>query len=87
MKTKFKPIKIEEYVKLHLNSNPGTNRDDLLQRLEFAAASAKNGVRCACGNPIWIIGSAEAGLSCFTCITGEPHPDNDYEIDFNEKKS
>jgi hypothetical protein len=28
-----------------------------------------------------VIGSASVGNSCFTCITGESSPDNDYEID------
>ena len=86
MDTEFKPITIEEYVKLHLRSNPGTSRTDLVKRLEFAAVSAKKGVRCACGNPIWIIGSAEVRLSCFSCITGESCPDNDYEIDISDQK-
>jgi hypothetical protein len=27
-----------------------------------------------------VIGSAEAGLKCFTCITGESDPSEDYEI-------
>ena len=45
------------------------------------AAPLEVGERCQCGQPIWIIGSAEVGLSCFSCITGESHPDEDYEID------
>jgi hypothetical protein len=28
-----------------------------------------------------VIGSAQAGNSCFACITGESHPTGDYEID------
>lgn len=28
-----------------------------------------------------MIGSAETGLACFTCITGEADPADDYEID------
>jgi hypothetical protein len=38
------------------------------------------GARCHCGEPIWVIGSAEAGHACFTCITGEADPSEDYEI-------
>ena len=37
--------------------------------------------RCACGARIWVIGSAEAGNGCFTCITGDAWPRADYEID------
>ena len=38
------------------------------------------GELCQCGEPIWVIGSVHVGLSCFTCITGEAVPDNDYEV-------
>jgi hypothetical protein len=48
--------------------------------LRSALASARAGARCECGGPIWVIGSAEVGLSCFTCITGEADPSDDYEI-------
>ena len=81
MNTGFTPVRLEDYVKLHLRANPGVDRADLVQRLESAIAAAKQGARCRCGAPIWIIGSAEAGLSCFTCITGEAQPHEDYEID------
>ena len=76
----FVPITIEDYVERHLAANPGVDREDLVERLRYALASARAGERCACGNPIWVIGSAEAGLSCFTCITGEAVPSDDYEI-------
>ena len=81
MKTGFIPIRLEDYVEKHLRSNPDVERADLIERLEYAVAAYKRGVRCECGAPIWIIGSAEVGLSCFTCITGEATPDDDYEID------
>jgi hypothetical protein len=76
----FVPISLKRYVNLHLRANPGTNRGDLERRLREAIDADANGVVCRCGNPIWIIGSAEVGLSCFTCITGEPRPESDYEI-------
>jgi hypothetical protein len=41
----------------------------------------KRRVTCRCGNPIWVIGSAVVGNACFTCITGEALPDDDFEID------
>ena len=84
MKTGFTPIRLDDYVELHLRSNPDVERTDLIRRLEYAVAADKGGVRCRCGSPIWIIGSAESGLSCFTCITGESAPDKDYEIDVKE---
>jgi len=76
----FIPISIDDYVRKHVASNPGVDRDDLIARLRSALVSAQAGVRCECGDPIWVVGSAEAGLSCFTCITGEAHPSDDYEI-------
>jgi hypothetical protein len=77
----FVPISISRYVELHLASNPGTDRQDLMTRLQKAVEASKSGSRCACGAPIWVIGSAEVGMACFTCITGEAVPDDDYEID------
>ena len=68
-------------MELHIKANPGTKRRDLLGRLNYALAAKERGVTCACGQPLWVIGSAEAGLGCFRCITGEPVPDNDYEIE------
>jgi hypothetical protein len=80
----FIPIRLADYVEQSLRANPGVKREDLVERLRYGIAARKRGERCECGNPIWVIGSAEAGLSCFTCITGEANPDNDYEIDLAE---
>jgi hypothetical protein len=81
MKSGFIPIKLEQYVDLVLKENRGTDRVDLMGRLKESVNACKEGVRCRCGQPIWAIGSAEVGFGCFTCITGEGHPDSDYEID------
>jgi hypothetical protein len=83
MKVGFSPIKLSDYVELHIRANPGTDRAELTQRLEHAVRAYRKGTRCRCGDRIWIIGSAEAGLACFTCITGEATPDHDYEIAVN----
>ena len=76
----FVPIQLEEYIKLHLRSNPGENAADVTARLRSALVDYKAGRRCHCGAPIWVIGSAAAGLMCFTCITCESDPSEDYEI-------
>ena len=84
MKSGFTLIRLDDYVELHLRANPDVERDDLIERLHHAIAASRRGDRCHCGRPIWIIGSAETGLSCFSCITGESFPDKDYEIDVTD---
>ncbi len=63
------------------HDEPGTSRKEIETGLEAALKDYKSGVKCDCGNPIWVIGSAITGNACFTCITGEAVPDSDYEID------
>ena len=76
----FVPIDIDKYVELHMRANPDEDPDGLRDRLNVALAARKAGETCDCGNPIWVIGSATAGHACFTCITLESTPDDDYEI-------
>jgi hypothetical protein len=82
----FVPISIDKYVEKHLKNNLSENEKDLRNRLDSALMAYQNGVRCTCGNDIWVIGSASVGNSCFTCITGESYPTDDYEIDIAVKK-
>jgi hypothetical protein len=77
----FVPISMAQYVELHLAANPGTDREEFTARVTGAVEASRSGTRCRCGAPIWVIGSAEAGIGCFTCLTGEATPDGDYEID------
>lgn len=77
----FIPISIDDYIKTHLESNPTENEKVLRVRLEAALDDYQKGVKCDCGNDIWVIGSASTGNGCFTCITGESHPADDYGID------
>jgi hypothetical protein len=76
----FTPITVPEYVKQHAAANPGTDAVELSKHLQSALKAKLGGARCACGNPIWAIGSSQVGFSCFTCITGEAMPENDYEV-------
>jgi hypothetical protein len=82
MKIGFVPISLENYVKLHLESNPDMTREEVTESLKEALEAYKQGARCTtCGNPIWVIGSAFVGHNaCFTCITGEAMPEDDYEL-------
>jgi hypothetical protein len=77
----FVPIGIREYAKLHMKANPAENPTELLARLRSCVSDALKGARCHCGAPIWVVGSVSAGHACFTCITGEAFPSEDYEID------
>jgi hypothetical protein len=77
----FVAISIDQYIKKYLDNKPGENEGDFRKRINSAMADYKIGVKCLCGNEICVIGSASAGNSCFTCITGESQPDGDYEID------
>jgi hypothetical protein len=77
----FKPIRLRDYVRLHLKSNPVYKEADLTLRLRETLEEYKAGVRCSCGTPIWVIGSVEVGHMCFKCITGSTDSSEDYEID------
>ncbi len=74
-------ISINSYIKIHLENNPNEKEIDLRNRINKAIDDSMNGIKCNCGNSIWVIGSASVGNSCYTCITGESQPDDDYEID------
>jgi hypothetical protein len=76
----FTPIRLKDYVRGFLKSNPGEKEAEVTARLESALQAYKNGARCHCGSPIWVIGSAEAGNTCFRCYTGESDPSHDYEL-------
>jgi hypothetical protein len=82
MKIGFVPISLEDYIEKAVASNPGSSREEITDSLKDALRAYKEDVRCQCGNPIWVIGSAAVGwYGCFSCITGEAIPDDDYEID------
>jgi hypothetical protein len=81
MRVGFAAIKLRDYIELHVRANPGAKRSELAKQLASAIDAYRDGVRCQCGAPIWIIGSAQTRLACFACITGESRPDHDYEID------
>jgi len=80
MTTTFTPISLKDYVAKHLAANPRANRTKLVDHLKAALAAYKAGVRCSCGEQIWVIGSAFAGNACFTCISGEADSSEDFEI-------
>ncbi len=77
----FVPVQLEQYVRMHVKNNPGESPASVEKRLRSALAAYKAGRGCSqCGAPIWVIGPAQVGFMCFTCITGEAVPSEDYEI-------
>lgn len=77
----FVPVRLSQFVKQYLRNNKGADGDAVRAGVEDALAAWRQGVRCACGKPIWVAGSAVAGYGCFSCITGTAEPDGDPEID------
>ena len=77
----FVPVRLNQFVKQYLRNNKDADGDVVRAAVEDAIAAWRQGVRCACGNPLWVAGSAVAGYGCFTCITGSAEPDGDPEID------
>ncbi len=82
----FVSISINDYIKKHIENNPTEDKKDLRTRIDSTLEDYKNGVKCSCGNDIWVIGSASVGNMCFTCITGEAYPKDDFEIEQAVKK-
>lgn len=77
---RFVEISMNGYIKLHLKGNPGSIEKELRQNLSRALKDFKSGIKCQCGNDIWVIGSAISGNGCYSCITGESDSSEDYEI-------
>lgn len=76
----FKAISLKKFIKLHLEANPNANKKRLRKNLQEALQAFKDGVKCECGQDIWVIGSTFVGNRCHACITGESFPEDDYEI-------
>ena len=77
----FVPVRLNQFVKQYLRNHKAADGDEVRAAVEDALAARRQGVRCVCGKPLWVAGSAVAGYGCFTCITGSAEPDGDPEID------
>ena len=62
-------------------SNFELDKDDVQTYGLTLPPAFRSGLKCKCGQPIWVIGSAEVGFGCFTCITGETYSSGDYELE------
>jgi len=76
----FTPVSVEKFVRQYMQKNEDASADTIRVAVHDALAAKRQGVRCACGNPLWVAGSAVAGYGCFTCISGSAEPDGDPEI-------
>lgn len=77
----FFPVRVNQFVTKYVHTNKDADGDAVRAAVEDALAAWRQGVRCACGKPLWVAGSAVAGYGCFSCITGSAEPDGDPEID------
>jgi hypothetical protein len=71
---------VDQFVAQYLRNHKDADGHAIRAAVEDALAAWRQGVRCACGRPLWVAGSAVAGYGCFTCITGSAEPDGDPEI-------
>lgn len=78
--TGFVPVSIDQFIRHYMHNNKTADGSAVRAGVEDALAAWRQGVRCACGNPLWVAGSAVAGYGCYTCITGSAQPDGDPEI-------
>ena len=77
----FTPVRVNQFIDQYLHNNKDADGDVVRIAIEDALAAWRQGVRCACGKPLWVAGSAVAEYGCFTCITGSIEPNGDPEID------
>ena len=77
----FNKISVDSFIEKYKKDNPKEDLKQLKNSILYFKQLKKEGVKCNCGNSIWVIGSAISGKGCFTCITGESDYSNDYEIE------
>ena len=78
---KFKLISIDRYIKEHKKHNPDVDAIELRKDLIYFKQLSTKGIKCSCGNDLWVIGSAISGKGCFTCITMETDCSEDFDIE------
>lgn len=78
---KFTKISVDAFIEKYKTDNPQEDLTKLRKDIFYCRQLKKDGSKCDCGNPLWVIGSAISGKGCFTCITGETDFSDDYEIE------
>lgn len=77
----YTPVRVDQFVQQYLRNNNDADGEAVRTAVDEALAAWRQGVRCACGKPLWVAGSAVAGYGCFSCITGSAEPNGDPEIE------
>jgi len=77
----FTKISVDSFIEKYKLNNSKSDLNKLKKNILYFRQLKKDGVKCSCGNSLWIIGSAVSGKGCFTCITGETDASDDYEIE------
>ncbi len=77
----FKKISLDNFLKKYSKDNPGMDSKQLRKDLINFRQLKNDGVKCNCGNDLWIIGSAISGKGCFSCITMSADCSDDFEIE------
>lgn len=78
---KFTKISIDSFIEKHTKGKLDNEAKQLKKDLIHFQELKKEGVKCNCGNDLWVIGSAISGKGCFRCITMETDCSDDYEIE------
>ena len=78
---KFKKLSIDSFIEKQNKSGKNIDTKQLKKDLTYFQQLKNQGIKCDCGNDLWVIGSAISGKGCFTCITMETDCSNDYEIE------
>ena len=81
MKSVFTPISLDDYIEKVETSGSRSKREGIKRDLMIALERYRAGIKCPCGNPIWVIGSAFSVNLCFSCLTGDEPTSDVYEID------
>jgi hypothetical protein len=78
---KFNKISIDNFIEKYRRDNPQEDLKKLREDILYFKQLKIQGIKCDCGNSLWVIGSAISGKNCFTCITGDSDFSRDYEIE------
>lgn len=78
---KFIPISIDSFIEQQKINDPKIDVVQLKKDLIHFRKLKADGIKCRCGNDLWVIGSAYSGKGCFKCITMETDCSEDYEIE------